>query len=102
MLVNFQREGDILGKADLNLTSPSPLYYYDFPWCISYYNYIKKRDGAHRRSVMRFLGHRTIPSLVCHFTKIEKQLPLLTKNSFIIDNFYWYQELIAKNYQSGL
>ena len=62
----------------------------DFPWSINYFGYLKKRDGSHRRMIMKYFGATTIDEIVVDFETINKNdLPtsiLYLRNYF--DLFY--------------
>ena len=80
----------------LDKTVKYSVYYpEDFPWSINYFGYVKKRDGSHRRMIMKYFGATTVDEIVVDFEKItldelEGTIPFLKKN------FEWfYNEVLT-------
>jgi hypothetical protein len=89
MYKNMKTIKDLVPNA-LNKTIKYAIYHPDdFPWSINYFGYIKKRDGSHRRMIMKYFGATAVDEIVVDFDKItiydlDDSLPYL-KN-----NFEWY------------
>jgi len=67
----------------------------DFPWSINYFGYIKRRDGSHRRMIMRYFGAKTVDEIVVDFDKIIKD-DLQESIPYIKDNFEWFFNEVLK------
>ena len=65
----------------------------DFPWSINYFGYIKKRDGSHRRMIMRYFGAKTVDEIVVDFDKITVD-DLNRSIPYLKDNFLWFYNVI--------
>jgi SAM-dependent methyltransferase len=67
----------------------------DFPWSINYFGYIKKRDGSHRRMIMKYFGATLIDEIVVDFEKIAVD-DLSGTIPYLINNFEWfYNEVLT-------
>ena len=78
------------GKIEYDIFHPE-----DFPWSINYFGCIKRRDGSHRRMVMKYFGAETVDEIVVDFESITLDdldgcLPYL-KN-----NFEWFYSEVMK------
>lgn len=70
-------------------------YYYDFPWAIDYFGYIKKRDGSHRRMIAKYLGLKEIDTIVVDFASLTKE-DLKDSLPYLGDNFEWFYTTVKK------
>ena len=70
-------------------------FYYDFPWAIDYFGYIKKRDGSHRRMIAKYLGLREIDTIVVDFASLTKE-DLKDSLFYLRDNFEWFYTTVKK------
>ena len=61
----------------------------DFPWSINYFGYLKKRDGSHRRMIMKSFGETTVDEIVVDFDKICVD-DILGSIPYLKDNFEWF------------
>lgn len=67
----------------------------DFPWSINYFGYIKKRDGSHRRMIMKYFGATTVDEIVVDFEKITAE-DLSGTIPYLRNNFKWfYNEVLT-------
>lgn len=67
----------------------------DFPWSINYFGYIKKRDGSHRRMIMKYFGATTVDEIVVDFEKISVN-DLSETIPYLRNNFEWfYNEVLT-------
>jgi hypothetical protein len=73
----------------------SVYYPEDFPWSINYFGYIKKRDGSHRRMIMKYFGAATVDEIVVDFEKITLN-DLAGTIPYLKNNFEWfYNEVLT-------
>ena len=61
----------------------------DFPWSINYFGYIKKRDGSHRRMILKYFGATAVDEIVVDFDKITLD-DLNNSMPYLKDNFEWF------------
>ena len=61
----------------------------DFPWSINYFGYVKRRDGSHRRMIMKYFGVKTVDEIVVDFEKITQD-DLQESIPYVKDNFEWF------------
>ena len=76
-----------------NSLEPNVKYYVfhpeDFPWSINYFGYIKRRDGSHRRMIMKYFGAENVDEIVVDFDKITS-VDLEEAIPYLRDNFEWF------------
>lgn len=89
MYKNMKTIKDLVPNA-LNKKITYTIYHpEDFPWSINYFGYIKKRDGSHRRMIMRYFGASAVDEIVVDFDKITLN-DLKETIPYIKDNFEWF------------
>ncbi|MHA2429123.1 MAG: hypothetical protein ACXADB_13970 [Candidatus Hermodarchaeia archaeon] len=89
MYKNMKVIGDLVPHALDTKVKYSVYYPEDFPWSINYFGYIKKRDGSHRRMIMKYFGAAAVDEIVVDFEKIT--IHDLTKTiSYLKNNFEWF------------
>lgn len=95
MLENFRNSG---GRLVSNSRSGQPgdrLRYFDLPWAIDYFGYVKERDGAHRRATMWYLRQLSIPTLVLDFSQIDSELCAnATDTKLLTENFPKFRVMV--------
>lgn len=72
---------------------------YDLPWAINYFDYIKHRDGSHRRSIANYLNLVPYPSLVVNFEDIKEQHiipPLKSRFDWFVNKVIEYRALVKE------
>lgn len=95
MLENFRNSGGLLVSNSKSSKPSGHLRYYDLPWAIDYFGYVKERDGAHRRATLYYLGHQSIPTLVLNFKKIDTQVvEATTENKILRENFSKFRAMV--------
>ncbi|MGB0455267.1 MAG: hypothetical protein ACPGJV_16285 [Bacteriovoracaceae bacterium] len=100
MFFSLKNAESLVGHADQE-GGDKTLNYYDIPWAIRYGEVIKRRDGAHRRAIMKYLGHEKIPTLVCDYKEVTQKAKSFVNNSFILNNIDWYSQILDQNYLSS-
>jgi SAM-dependent methyltransferase len=89
MYKNMRVIRDLVPKSQEKEVEYSVYYPDDFPWSIDYFGYIKKRDGSHRRMIMRYFGTEAIDEIVVDFDKITVD-DLDESMSYLKGNFEWF------------
>jgi hypothetical protein len=95
MLENFRNSGGLLVSNSKSSKPSGHLRYYDLPWAIDYFGYVKERDGAHRRATLYYLGQQSVPTLVLNFSKIDdKDVTTMTENKILRENFSKFRAMV--------
>jgi SAM-dependent methyltransferase len=95
MYKNMKVIRDLVPHALDKKVKYSVYYPEDFPWSINYFGYVKKRDGSHRRMIMKYFGAASVDEIVVDFEKVTLNnltgtIPYLKKN------FEWfYNEVLT-------
>ena len=97
MYENFIKSKGLLVGKSKSINPTRTLHYYDVPWAINYFKYLKFRDGAHRRAILNLLGYNYVPTLIVHFDKINVELLRQNKvDPIIIDFFELFRGIVIK------
>ncbi len=89
----MKKNNSLLPKIKNEKIKKECFYPSDFPWAIKYSNYIRHRDGSHRRSIAFFLGWKTLPTLEFQFDLIEKNF-LKKYSNLLYQYFPIYKKII--------
>jgi len=74
----------------------------DLPWAINYFDYIKHRDGSHRRSIANYLNLVPYPSIVVNFEDIKEHhipAPLKSRFDWFVNKVVEYRALVKEHRQ---
>jgi hypothetical protein len=95
MLENFRNSKGQLVSNSRSSQPSDRLRYFDLPWAIDYFGYVKERDGAHRRATLHYLGEQSIPTLVLDFSRIDpKVCAQATDNKILRANFLKFRAMV--------
>jgi len=97
MFDNMKCENGIVPSSKSSTYRNSTWSPSDFPWAIQYFDYIKKRDGSHRRAVMKYLGFSTIPTIVVCFEDITQEY-VDEYAPYLSENFHLFREHVINLY----
>jgi len=76
MFKNMKKIRNLVPEALSKSIQYSEWHPEDFPWSLNYFGYLKKRDGSHRRMIMKYFGATTIDEIVVDFETInENDIP---------------------------
>jgi hypothetical protein len=89
MFENMKVIRDLVPRSLGKKVKYNTFYPDDFPWSINYFGYVKKRDGSHRRMIMKYFGAECIDEIVVDFEKIT-QVDLEGSIPYLKDNFEWF------------
>ena len=95
MYKNMSIIRDLVPNALNNKIKYSVYHPNDFPWSINYFGHIKRRDGSHRRMIMKYFGAETVDEIVVDFDKITKD-DLNGSIPYLKDNFEWFYNEVLK------
>ncbi len=73
----------------------------DFPWAIKYFDYVKKRDGSHRRAVMKYLKHDSVDTIVVDLANVTGEY-VATRLPALADRYDWFRSTVEQKFKEGV